>query len=162
MKRLRNHIAVLSFCFMAIALFPITSAAGIRGLPEGKSKVVIGEPAPLEADDLKQAHKEGKIILLMFGNPDHCTYCEKVWTNINALLPQYENNVAGIIKRHRASKFWGPPSEDAALGERYGVIGEPWLFVIDKQGIVRNIIMGPVGKDQIEAELKKLVEVGNK
>lgn len=162
MKRLRNHIAVLFFCFTAIALSPIASAAGIRGLPEGKSRVVTGEPAPLDADDLKQAHNEGKVILLMFGNPDHCIWCEKVWGNINALLPLYDKNVAAFLKKHRASKFWGPPSEDVALGERYGVIGEPWLFIIDQKGIVRNIIMGPVGKEQIEAELKKLVEVGNK
>jgi len=162
MNRVRNCIAVLSFIFFAITCFPPTSAAGIRGLPEGQAKVAIGEAAPLEADDLKRAHNDGKIILLMFGNPDHCIYCEKVWSNINDLLPRYEKDVAAFLKKHRASKFWGPPSEDVALGERYGVIGEPWLFIIDQKGVVRNIIMGPVGKDGIEAELKKLVEVGNK
>lgn len=162
MKGLRNRITVLFICAMVIMSFPVTSGAGLRGLPEGNSKVVIGGPAPLETDDLKRAHNEGKVILLMFGNPDHCIYCEKVWANISALLPQYEKYVAAFLKKHRASKFWGPANEDVALGERYGVIGEPWLFIIDQKGVVRNIIMGPVGKDVIEAELKKLMEVSKK
>lgn len=159
---MKVRLNILPLCLCLSIIFTVSARAGLRGLPEGKSKVAVGEPAPLETADLKTAHKEGKVILLMFGNPDHCTYCEKVWGNINALLPEYGKDVAGILKRHRASKFWGPESEDAKLGEIYGAIGEPWLFIIDQKGIVRNIIMGPVSKDFIETEFKKLLEVGKK
>lgn len=147
---------LLTVYFLLLAIFfPVVSHAGLRGLPEGKSRVQVGDMAPLDTADLKKAHEEGKVILLMFGNVDHCIYCEKVWQNINELLPQYKKEVATFLYRHRASKFWGPENEAVKLGERYGVIGEPWLFIIDKKGILRHIFMGFVGKTEIENEIKK-------
>lgn len=144
---------VLSFTF---------AEAGLRGLPEGRPNVQVGDKAPLESADLKKAHEEGKVILLMFGNVDHCIYCEKVWGNINALMPKYGSEIVPILKTHRASKFWAPEDEAVKLGEIYGVIGEPWLFIIDKKGIVRHIFRGFTGKTEIEAEIKKvLVKTGN-
>lgn len=138
--------------------FPIVSHAALRGAPEGKTKVQVGDKAPLDTADLKDAHDDGKIILLMFGNPDHCRYCEKVWFNITDIASQYKKGVVAIVKKHRAAEFWGPEPEDAALGKRYGVIGEPWLFLIDKQGIVRHIFIGFAGRTEIETELKKVLE----
>ncbi|MBI3399338.1 MAG: thioredoxin fold domain-containing protein [Deltaproteobacteria bacterium] len=149
-------LKVAATCLVLTVIFLASpSYAGLRGLPEGKSRVQVGDSAPLETEDLSKAHEEGKVILLMFGNIDHCLYCEKVWSNIRELLPQYSKDVAAILKTHRASKFWGPEDEAVKLGERYGVIGEPWLFVIDKKGIVRHIFMGFTGKGEIEAEIKK-------
>lgn len=141
-----------AFCLLLAASI---SHAGLRGLPEGKSRVQVGDIAPLDTADLKKAHEEGKVILLMFGNVDHCIYCEKVWGNIRELLSQYGKDVAGILKTHRPSKFWAPDDEAVALGEKYGVIGEPWVFVIDKKGIVSRIFMGLTGKTEIEDEIKK-------
>jgi len=142
---------------LILILSPVHLYAGLRGLPEGKPRVEVGDKAPLDTTDLKKAHEEDKAILLMFGNPDHCIYCEKVWSNIKAILPQYEKDVVAILKTHRASKFWGPEDEAVRLGERYGVIGEPWLFIIDKKGIVRHIFMGFAGRTEIEMELKKVL-----
>lgn len=139
---------VLSFTF---------AEAGLRGLPEGRPNVQVGDKAPLESADLKKAHEEGKVILLMFGNVDHCIYCEKVWGNINALMPKYGSDIVPILKTHRASKFWAPEDEAVKLGEIYGVVGEPWLFIIDKKGIVRHIFRGFTGKTEIETEIKKVL-----
>ena len=150
-------MTMMVFLLSVTALFPVYSHAGLRGLPEGKSRVEVGDMAPLETADLMKANKEGKVILLLFGNPDHCVYCEKVWGNINNLLQQYGKDVAGILKTHRASKFWGPEDEAVALGKLYGVVGEPWLFIIDEKGIVRNIFMGFVGRAEIEAGIKKVL-----
>lgn len=146
---------IFSLCLWAGVVFPAAAYAGLRGLPEGKPRVEVGSQAPLDTEDLRKAHEEGKAILLMFGNPDHCIYCEKVWSNINDLRPQYEKEVAAVLKAHRASKFWGPEDEAVALGRRYGVVGEPWLFLIDQKGIIRHIFVGFTGKTQIEVELKK-------
>lgn len=145
------------FCLLPTIFFPIVSHAGLRGLPEGKSKVQVGDVAPLDTADLKKEHEEGKVILLMFGNVDHCIYCEKVWGNIRELLSQYSKDAAGILKTHRASKFWGPEDEAVALGEKYGVVGEPWLFIIDRKGVVSHIFLGLVGKTEIENEIKKVL-----
>lgn len=148
---------IFSLCTLIFMVSPVISSAVLRGLPEGKSRVQVGDNAPLETSDLKKANEEGKVILLMFGNPDHCIYCEKTWFNIKELMPQYGKYVEGILKTHRASKFWGPENEAVALGEKYGVVGEPWLFIIDKKGIVRHIFTGFVEKNEIEAEIKKVL-----
>ena len=152
-----RQLLLAACCLLFFIFFPIVSHAGLRGLPEGKSKVEVGDKAPLDTADLKKAHEEGKVILLMFGNIDHCIYCEKVWGNIRDLMPQYSKDVAAILKTHRASKFWGPEDEAVKLGEQYGVIGEPWLFIIDKKGIVRHIFMGFTGKTEVENEIKKVL-----
>lgn len=151
---------ILSFIVLTFLIAsPSISFAGLRGLPEGKSKVEIGDKAPLETEDLKRAHAEGKAIALMFGNPDHCIYCEKSWGNIQALMPQYGNDIAPILIVHRASKFLAPSDTAAALGEIYGVIGEPWLFLIDKDGIVRHIFVGLKDINQIEMGFKDIVKL---
>lgn len=152
---------IFSLCLWAGVVFPPTSYAGLRGMPEGKPRVEVGSKAPLDTEDLRKAHEEGKAILLMFGNPDHCIYCEKVWSNIHDLWPQYEKDVAVILKIHRAAKFWGPENEAVALGQRYGVVGEPWLFLIDRKGVVRHIFIGFTGREQIETELKKVLRLSD-
>ncbi|HAS17977.1 MAG TPA: hypothetical protein DCR39_08870 [Nitrospiraceae bacterium] len=157
MKSFLLYLIVSFLCLCISLVFPVSSWAGIRGAPEGESGVKIGDKAPLETEDLKRAHKEGKVILLMFGNPDHCRYCEKVWFNIMDIGSRYEQDVAVIVKRHRAAEFWGPESEDSALGKRYGVIGEPWLFIIGNEGIVRYIFRGFAGLTEIESQLKKVL-----
>ncbi|MBI5180622.1 MAG: DsbE family thiol:disulfide interchange protein, partial [Nitrospirae bacterium] len=53
---------------------------------------------------------------------------------------------------------WAPEDEAVKLGEIYGVVGEPWLFVIDREGIVRHIFLGLTGRDAIEKEIKKVLE----
>lgn len=126
-------------------------------MPEGKSTIQVGDIAPLDTEDLREAHAEGKIILLLFGNPDHCLYCEKVWSSSRNFQEQYPREVAAILKTHRASKFWGPEDEAVTLGKIYGVVGEPWLFLIDREGIVRHIFMGFTGQGEIETELKKVL-----
>ena len=62
-----------------LAFLSSFAEAGLRGMPEGKSNVQVGDKAPLVTEELQKAHEEGKVILLMFGNIDHCIYCEKVW-----------------------------------------------------------------------------------
>lgn len=142
----------------ALLLLPLMAEAGLRGLPEGKPRVEVGTAAPLDLEGLKKAHEEGKVILLMFGNPTHCIYCEKVWTSVELLKSKHEEDVAAVLAIHRAAKFWGGESDAVALGKRYGVIGEPWLYLIDREGIVRHIFVGMVGRSEIEAELEKVLD----
>lgn len=153
-------IIIIAIAFMHFC--PLSSEAGLRSMPEGKPVVELGEPAPLNTDELKKAHNEGKAILLMFGNPDHCTYCERVWRSASDLQERYVKEVTAILTVHRASKFWGPESESVALGRVYGVIGEPWLFLIDRDGIIRKIYKGFVEKAEIENGLKQVLEADNK
>ena len=154
MKRTLPLVLTLVFLFF----FHSISMAGLKGLPEGKPRVEIGDTAPMEHPKLIKARETGKAIILMFGNPDHCIYCEKVWGNIRELIPKYENDIAAVLISHRGAKFWEPVEEDVLLGQKYGVIGEPWLFLIDKEGIVRQIFPGLTGIGQIEDGLKNLIK----
>ena len=141
------------FCFILLALCNL-NASGVKGTPQGKAGVAVGEKAPLITEELRKAHKDGKAILLMFGNTWHCQYCEKTWANIESLMPKYEKDVTAIQKATQRVKFWEPDEEAVNLARAYGIFGEPWLFVIDKEGIVKYIFIGFAGKDEIEEELK--------
>ncbi|MBI5327056.1 MAG: thioredoxin family protein [Deltaproteobacteria bacterium] len=160
---LRKSLLLIGCClsFWYALDFHLVSYGVVRGAPEGKSTIQVGDNAPLDTDDIRKAHNEGKIILLMFGNPDHCRYCEKVWFNSQEIAFKYEKDVAFIAKRHRAAEFWEPEPEAEALAKRYGIVGEPWLFLIDKKGVVRHIFVGFAGKTEIEVEVKKMLDVAN-
>ncbi|MBI3582541.1 MAG: thioredoxin family protein [Nitrospinae bacterium] len=154
MKRTLSLVITLAFLFF----FHSISMAGLRGLPEGKPRVEVGDAAPMDHPSLIKARETGKAIILMFGNPDHCIYCEKVWGNIRELMPKYKEDVAAVLIRHRGAKFWEPVEEDVLFGQKYGVIGEPWLFLIDKEGIVRQILVGLTGLNQIEEGIINLIK----
>lgn len=149
---------LLFACLLSLLLLPLDLQAGIKGMPEGNPRVRVGDRSPLESEALRTAHEQGKAILLMFGNPWHCIYCEKVWFNIKDLMPGYENDLAFILVAPQKLKFWEPPNGDLELARHYGVVGEPWVFLIDKEGIVRHIFVGFTGKSKIETEIKKVLE----
>jgi len=143
----------------ALAVLPQDLQAGVKGTPEGKPRIRVGERAPLESKELREAHAAGKAVLLMFGNPWHCIYCEKVWLNIRDLLPRFERDVTLVLVPAQRVKFWEPPDENVRLAKRYGIIGEPWLFLIDRNGVVRHIFVGFTERAKIEAELNDLVRL---
>lgn len=93
----------------------------------------------------------------MFGNPWHCIHCEKVWFNIKELLPRFEKDLAFILVAPQRVKFWEPPDENVRLAKRYGIIGEPWVFLIDRDGVVRHIFVGFTEKRKIEVGLTNLL-----
>jgi peroxiredoxin len=49
---------------------------------------------------------------------------------------------------------------DATLGERYGVLGLPLTYLIDKDGVVRAVFQGDVEVNSIERELKRMLGHG--
>jgi len=143
---------------IALLLCPQLLWAGVKGTPEGKARIRVGERAVLETEELREAHGAGKAILLMFGNPWHCLYCERTWFNIREVLPRYEKDLAFVMVAAQRVKFWEPPDENVRLAKRYGIIGEPWIFLIDKNGIVRHIFVGFTEKGKLEAALNTLLD----
>jgi thioredoxin-related protein len=142
---------------LILALLPAGIQAGVKGTPAGDPRIRVGERAALETEELRAAHASGRAILLMFGNPWHCIHCEKVWLNIKDLLPSFDKDIAFVLVSAQRVKFWEPPDENVRLARRYGIVGEPWVFLIDKDGIVRQIIVGFAGRSKIEAELGNLL-----
>ena len=72
MKRTLPLVLTLVFLFF----FHSISMAGLKGLPEGKPRVEIGDTAPMEHPKLIKARETGKAIILM--STHHLTYPLKV------------------------------------------------------------------------------------
>ncbi|WP_455205567.1 TlpA family protein disulfide reductase [Kaarinaea lacus] len=77
---------------------------------------------------LDQALNSDKTIVLEFATPGHCTICDKQLQMLKALLAKYEDQ---IIFLHM-DQYQNPQAFKA-----FGVIGDPWTYVIDKTQTVR-------------------------
>ncbi|WP_455199650.1 peroxiredoxin family protein [Kaarinaea lacus] len=77
---------------------------------------------------LDQALNSEKPIILEFATPGHCTVCDKQLQMLKALLAKYEKDVIFL----HMDQYQNPEAFKA-----FGVIGDPWTYVIDGSNIVR-------------------------
>lgn len=70
----------------------------------------------------------GKPIVLQFATPGHCTNCDEQLQILKAILDKYQGQMIFI----HIDQYENPQAYTA-----YGVMGDPWTFLIDKHGIVR-------------------------
>ena len=77
---------------------------------------------------LDDALKVGKPIVLEFATPGHCTVCDKQLQMLKALLAKYEDDVIFL----HMDQYQNPEAF-----KTYGIIGDPWTYVIDKSQVVR-------------------------
>ncbi|KPJ89568.1 MAG: hypothetical protein AMJ53_15655 [Gammaproteobacteria bacterium SG8_11] len=77
---------------------------------------------------LDEALKAEKTIVLEFATPGHCTVCDKQLQMLKGLLAKYENEVIFL----HMDQYENPQAFKA-----FGVIGDPWTYVIDSQQTVR-------------------------
>jgi thiol-disulfide isomerase/thioredoxin len=77
---------------------------------------------------LDDALKADKTIVLEFATPGHCTVCDKQLQMLKALLAKYEKEVIFL----HMDQYENPQAFKA-----FGVIGDPWTYVIDGTQTVR-------------------------
>jgi len=77
---------------------------------------------------LDEALLSDKTIILEFATPGHCTVCDKQLQMLKALLVKYEQDVIFL----HMDQYQNPEAFKA-----FGVIGDPWTYVIDRKNIVR-------------------------
>jgi thiol-disulfide isomerase/thioredoxin len=77
---------------------------------------------------LDDALKADKTIVLEFATPGHCTVCDKQLQMLKALLAKYEKDVLFL----HMDQYENPQAFKA-----FGVIGDPWTYVIDGSQTVR-------------------------
>lgn len=77
---------------------------------------------------LDEALASDKPIILEFATPGHCTVCDKQLQMLKALLVKYEQDVIFL----HMDQYQNPEAFKA-----FGVIGDPWTYVIDRKNIVR-------------------------
>ena len=93
-----------------------------------------------------------KPILLVFATPGHCTECDEQLQVAKALLDKYGNQVIFI----HMDQYMNPQAYKA-----FRVMGDPWTFAIDKNGIVRETEAGKMLYGEMQDAIKKILPDAN-
>ena len=93
---------------------------------------------------IDQALKEGKPIVLAFATPGHCTPCDQQLQMLKAMLDKYQDRVLFL----HLDQYQNPQAFKA-----FGVMGDPWTYVVDTRGTVRYVQSGRVLYGELEAAL---------
>ncbi len=100
---------------------------------------------------LDEALKLNKPIVLEFATPGHCTVCDKQLQMLKALLDKYDGEVIFL----HMDQYQNPEAFKA-----FRVIGDPWTFVIDEQGVVRYKQPGRVLYTELDLVLQRVTGTG--
>jgi thiol-disulfide isomerase/thioredoxin len=89
-----------------------------------------------------------KPIILEFATPGHCTPCDEQLQVAKALLEKYKDQVIFI----HVDQYQNPQAYKA-----YRVMGDPWTFAIDKDGIVRVQNSGKMLYGEMEIAITRVL-----
>ncbi len=121
-------------------------------------KVKVGEKAPF-TDILKKANDEGKIIVLvLLSNPIQCNKCDELMSLLEKEAEPYKKDAAFITAG--GQDIIGAASEETiSLKKLYGFVtmGEPWTFIIDRQGVLRKIFIGLFNRQELKDILDEIM-----
>ncbi|OGW01804.1 MAG: hypothetical protein A2889_04275 [Nitrospinae bacterium RIFCSPLOWO2_01_FULL_39_10] len=160
------HKKTLIIIFLIISLFfqfpnsAVATELPLRGIARGEPKIKVGDKSPLITPDLEKANKEGKVIALMLGYQTHCPWCDRMDRYIRYQMEEtknFDNRVVFIMWQTEHAKMIAPPDEGIKLKEAFGTEGQPWLFLIDKEGIVRYIYKMFVSGDVFKRSILELL-----
>ena len=98
---------------------------------------------------LDKALATGKPIVLEFATPGHCTVCDEQLQMLKAIMDKYQTQALFL----HMDQYQNPQAFRA-----YGVMGDPWTFVIDKDGIVRHVQPGRMLYEELEIALKAVLK----
>lgn len=141
------YLLLTAFCLPPTALY--ASKEMLK-----TSRVKVGEKVPL-TETLKEANEQGKIIVLvLLSNPMQCNKCDELTSLLEKEAELYKKDAAFIMAG--GQDMLGTASEETiALKKLYGfvTVGEPWTFIIDKEGVLRNIFIGLYTESELEGIL---------
>ncbi|MBM3224396.1 MAG: thioredoxin family protein [Candidatus Tectomicrobia bacterium] len=105
---------------------------------------------------IADAITQGKPQVIVFATPRFCTsrMCGPVVEVIRGLLPAYSEQVAFIHQ-----ELWQDVTTQRLFPtvEEWKLSSEPWIFVVDRQGIIRAKFEGLVAAQEVEAVLQVLL-----
>jgi hypothetical protein len=123
----------------------------------GRKKICTREPAcPLHEISLDDALKAGRPTVVNFGTPQLCTsqICGPVVDEQMVVADKVGDKASFVHVEIYPSRDTSKPVK--ALTE-YGFTTEPWLLVVDRDGMIRARYEGPVTAGQIETALRPLL-----
>jgi thiol-disulfide isomerase/thioredoxin len=98
-----------------------------------------------------EALKLHKPIILEFATPGHCTPCDEQLQVTKALLEKYHDQVVFI----HVDQYQNPQAYKA-----YRVMGDPWTYAIDADGIVRQQNAGKMLYGEMDMAIRKILPAG--
>ena len=158
-------LKLLKFLSVVLPIFLLVFAC--KEKPEKSSLPKIGTAAiDFNCQDLKGQtwnldKIKGKVVLLRFW-ADWCPYCryempviEKYYRKLKgeglvvlAVNVKQSAQVAEAFTAQLDITFPVPLDPDGKIAKRYGVYGIPTNFLIDRQGIIREILIGEVFREE--------------
>jgi hypothetical protein len=109
---------------------------------------------------IADAIARGKPQLIVFATPQFCTsrMCGPVVDIVRTLLPVYGKRVAFTHQ-----EIWQDFADKKVFPtvEEWRLFTEPWIFVVDGQGIIRAKFEGLVTAHELEAVLQQVVTLGS-
>jgi hypothetical protein len=108
---------------------------------------------------IADAIAQGKPQLIVFATPQFCTtrMCGPVVDIVRTLLPTYGKRVAFIHQ-----EIWQDFADKKVFPtvEEWRLFTEPWIFVVDGQGIIRGKFEGLVTARELESALQQILTRG--
>jgi hypothetical protein len=105
---------------------------------------------------IADAIKQGKPQLIVFATPQFCTsrMCGPVVDIVRTLLPTYGKRVAFTHQ-----EIWQDFASKKAFStvDEWRLQSEPWIFVVDGQGIIRAKFEGLVTERELEVALQQVL-----
>lgn len=95
-----------------------------------------------------KALQTGKPIFLEFATPGHCTNCDEQLQTLKAITDKYQDQMIVI----HIDQYANPQAYKA-----YNVMGDPWTFLIDKNGIVQFERAGRMLLGEMDAAVKQIL-----
>jgi len=92
---------------------------------------------------------ENKPFLVVFGTPQHCTMCVDQLIRVATLQEKYGDRFAVLhVDGYKDDAVW----------VEWGVKGEPWTFIVDNKGVVREVFAGPTDTFLMEQVIDQVLE----
>lgn len=155
----KMSLLILVFC---LPLF-------IAACGQGPNRATVGEPAPnfdtvdLQGNIWSLSKLKGQVVFVNFW-ATWCAPCREEMPSmqrLNAMMPAdkfemlalFNNDKPAAVEKFVAKLGLTMPilsDESNIIGARYGLTGLPETFIIDKQGIIREKIIGPAEWDSPE------------
>lgn len=90
----------------------------------------------------------GKPVVLEFATPGHCTNCDEQLQMLKGVM---EKHIGQILFVH-IDQYANPQAYKA-----YNVMGDPWTFIIDKNGIVQFERAGRMLEGELDDAVQKIM-----
>jgi cytochrome c biogenesis protein CcmG/thiol:disulfide interchange protein DsbE len=134
----------------------------------------VGEPAPgftvntLDGSSLSLSELRGQVTVVNFWSPE-CAPCEEEIPDLQAVWEEYRSKgvvflgisfpelEAGVEDMIASLGVTYPNALDLVAPAQYRITGIPETFVIDPQGRVAYVHIGPVTAQRLRAELDTLL-----